>query len=123
MFEIKMAISIRWNSAASRNFARFVRYMPGARNAQMLQIRMLRDLIEEEIRTHGGRPPQSIVLRGVSPEARLWELISSRLWLLLVIRKRGNWLSRLLGWSQPEVIIHRAFDRDPSLLELGIRPK
>ena len=118
-----MKVEIRWMPNALNNFRILLERLPMSSVDRRRYARFLTQYVIDELKRTAGEPPSSIKTERVHPETRGWELIGSKLWLVLVVRrKRYNLITRWLGLASVEVIIHAALNRVPTPNELGIRP-
>src|SRR5580692_5929907 len=92
-----MKLEIRWRRSALNGFLFILRQFCRDRSDRRIYLEFLLRSVEQELTRTKRRPSNSIVFPNVRPETRAWEIIPSRLWLLLVIREHGGWLSRILN--------------------------
>ena len=117
-----MKTTIKWNEQAFRDFMRIVRALSSIREDRADYSRAILDTLIKHIKRHQGRPPESQIWENVMPEARIWELIDGRVWLVLIVREAGGLLSRILGWTEVEVIVRGVYNRPPTREEAGLAP-
>lgn len=118
-----MKTTVKWNEKAFLDFTRIVRALStNNREDRAEYVRTILKSLLMHIKIHKGRPPESQTWENVMPEARTWELIDGRVWLVLVVREIGGWFSRILGRTEVEVIVRGVYNHLPSREEVGLPP-
>lgn len=109
-----MEVIIRWKRGIYERFVAMIRTLQIPPGSTSLYVRYYTEMVEDVLRNQHGVPVNALQWRGWSPPVYSWEVVSRRIWLLIVVRRGGSLWSRLRGRAVIKVTIWCAFPQEPS---------
>lgn len=115
-----METIIRWRHSAYANFVDLIRSMATTPATVGPFVRFFTDYAERTLELHRGPPPEATRWEKWLPPVYSWELLAGRIWLVIVVRERGGFWSRLWGRRTRAITIVGAYPQEPSQNTRGL---